>query len=105
MITRFISGIFFSGILVSFVLTIAAMLPHRLQATGQTLFQSACFGVGAILANLLGGILYQTAGPLGVFGGGALCAVVGGLVGIIALPALAEAPDETAIAAAAIPAS
>ena len=36
--TRFISGIFFGGILITFVLTIAQLLPARLQATGQTLF-------------------------------------------------------------------
>jgi len=94
MATRFVSGVFFAGIFVSFVLTIARMLPFRLQATGQTLLQAACFGVGAILANLLGGILYQTAGPPGVFGGGALCAVAGGLIGLAALPAEASLAPE-----------
>ena len=91
MVTRFASGIFFAGIFVSFVLTMARMLPARLQATGQTLFQAACFGIAAILANLIGGVLYAAAGPLGVFGAGAVCAVVGGLVGLVALPGLAEA--------------
>jgi PPP family 3-phenylpropionic acid transporter len=97
MITRAISGIFFSGFFLAFVLTIAGMLPPRLQSTGQTLFQSTCFGVAAILANLLGGILYQVAGPLGVFGGGAICVVIGGLIGLAALPRIAEAPDESAV--------
>ena len=86
MVTRFASGIFFGGILLSLVLTMARILPERLQATGQTLLQAAGFGVAAILANLLGGLLYAAAGPLGVFGGGAVCAVVGGLVGLVALP-------------------
>ncbi len=85
MVARFVSGIFFGGIVVSFVLTIAQMLPGRLQATGQTLFQAAGFGAAAILANVIGGVLYATAGPLGVFGGGALCAVLGGVVGFVAL--------------------
>jgi MFS family permease len=85
-ITRFASGIFFSGVFVSFVLTIAAMLPPRLQSTGQTLLQAACFGFAAVVANFAGGLLYQQAGPLGVFGGAAICAVIGGLVGFVAMP-------------------
>ena len=84
--TRFASGIFFGGILVSLVMTMSRILPVRLQATGQTLLQAAGFGFAAILANLLGGVLYATAGPLGVFGGGAACAVLGGLIGLAALP-------------------
>ncbi len=85
--TRFVSGIFFSGIFVSYVLTIATMLPGRLQSTGQTLFQASCFGFGAILANLIGGVLYGAVGPIGVFGVGAACAVIGGGIGLLALPA------------------
>ncbi|MGD0861685.1 MAG: MFS transporter [Candidatus Limnocylindrales bacterium] len=88
LVTRFISGIAFAGILVAFVLTIASMLPARLQSTGQTLFQATGFGVAAIVSNLLGGLLYTVAGPLGVFGGGALCAVAGAAIGYAALPEL-----------------
>ena len=93
MVTRFASGIFFGGILVSLVLTMARILPERLQATGQTLLQAAGFGVAAVLANLLGGVLYAAAGPLGVFGGGAACAVVGGFIGLVALPQDERASD------------
>jgi MFS family permease len=90
-ITRFASGIFFAGVFVSFVLTISAILPPRLQSTGQTLLQAACFGFAAVVANLLGGLLYQLAGPVGVFGGGALSALVGGIVGVVVLPSEADA--------------
>jgi MFS family permease len=86
MAIRFVSGIFFAGMIVSLVLVVASMLPRRLQSTGQTLLQACTFGVAAILANTLGGVLYQYGGPLGVFGGGALCAVVGGLFALVALP-------------------
>jgi MFS family permease len=86
LVTRFIAGIFFSGVLVAFVLTISRMLPAGLQSTGQTLLQASCYGGGAILANFLGGILYGTLGPIGVFGGGAICALVGGAIGLFALP-------------------
>jgi len=84
--TRFVSGIFFSGIFVSYVLTIATMLPQRLQSTGQTLLQASCFGIGAILANLIGGLLYGAVGAEGVFGVGAVCAVIGGVIGFAVLP-------------------
>jgi MFS transporter, PPP family, 3-phenylpropionic acid transporter len=84
--SRFVSGIFFSGIFVAYVLTMATMLPARLQSTGQTLLQASCFGIGAILANLIGGILYGAVGPAGVFGVGAACAIVGGGIGFLVLP-------------------
>jgi MFS family permease len=98
LLTRFIAGIFFSGLVVAFTLTIAKMLPAGLQSTGQTLLQAACYGVAAILANFFGGLLYQNAGPLGVFGGGAICAVIGGLVGLAALPAAGRVAPEPPIA-------
>ena len=96
--TRFMSGIFFSGIFVACVLTVAAMLPARLQSTGQTLLQAACFGIAAILANLIGGLLYGAMGPLGVFGFGAVCVVVGGGAGLVALPTGAGPVPEPAVA-------
>jgi PPP family 3-phenylpropionic acid transporter len=92
MVTRFVSGIFFAGVFVSLVLAMSRILPERLQATGQTLLQATCFGVAAILANLLGGLLYARAGALGVFGVGAVCVVIGGLIGLVALPHSERAP-------------
>jgi MFS family permease len=105
--TRFASGIFFGGIFFSFVLTMARLLPARLQATGQTLFQAACFGVAAIVANLGGGVLYTLGGPLGVFGVGGVCAIAGGLVGLVVLPGVtdAAAPAGSAPADHALPSS
>jgi len=90
--TRFISGVFFGGILITFVLTIAQLLPAGLQSTGQTLFQAAAFGVAAVVANLLGGILYTLAGPLGVFGVGAICTLAGGALGLLAVPMVLRVP-------------
>jgi PPP family 3-phenylpropionic acid transporter len=95
LLTRFISGVFFGGILITFVLTIAQLLPARLQATGQTLFQAAAFGVAAVVANFLGGVLYSIAGPLGVFGGGAICALAGGALGLVAVPRVLTVPTTT----------
>ncbi len=103
-VTRFASGIFFAGVFVSFVLTISAILPPRLQSTGQTLLQAACFGFAAVVANLLGGLLYQTGGALGVFGGAAICAALGGLLGLLVLPSRAEAGIGMEVEAEAAPA-
>ena len=99
-VTRFASGVFFAGVFVSFVLTISAILPPRLQSTGQTLLQAACFGFAAIVANLAGGLLYQQFGPVGVFGGGAVCAAIGGLVGLAVLPSEVEPEGISAAPAA-----
>ena len=101
LVTRFASGICFGGIVVSYVLAMARLLPARLSATGQTLLQATGFGLAAVVANLAGGVLYGAAGALGVFGAGAVCAAIGGLIGLVALPAQAERPFEPAVAAAA----
>jgi MFS transporter, PPP family, 3-phenylpropionic acid transporter len=90
--TRFISGVFFGGIIITFVLTIAQLLPAGLQSTGQTLFQAAAFGLAAVVANLVGGVLYSAAGPLGVFGGGAICTLAGGALGLVAVPKVLRVP-------------
>lgn len=83
--TRALTGLAFSGVVVGVVLTIGAILPADLQATGQSLFQTSAFGVAAILANLLGGLLYETIGPQ-VFGVGAVLALVAAAIGWIAFP-------------------
>jgi MFS family permease len=74
---RFLIGFCFSGVAISMVLTVARMLPGRLQATGQTLVGASGFGVGSILASLIGGYLYGNLGPWGVFGFGAICLFAG----------------------------
>ncbi|MGD0247507.1 MAG: MFS transporter [Candidatus Limnocylindrales bacterium] len=101
LVTRFASGICFGGIVVSYVLAMARLLPARLSATGQTLLQATGFGLAAIVANLAGGVLYGAAGALGVFGAGAVCAAIGGLIGLVALPAKAGSPFGPAVPAAA----
>ncbi len=84
--TRAVTGIAFSGVVVSVVLTIAMLLPADLQATGQSLFQTTAFGVGAILANILGGILFERFGPAALFGVGAGLAVTAAVIGWVAFP-------------------
>ncbi len=84
--TRVVTGIAFSGVVVGVVLTIAVLLPRDLQATGQALFQTVAFGIAAIIANVVGGVLYQVSGATALFGVGAVLAVVAAIVGWVAFP-------------------
>ena len=84
--TRAVTGIAFSGVIVGIVLTIARLLPPQLQATGQSLFQMTAFGLAAIVANVVGGLLYQYVGHAAVFGLGAVLAVVASVIGWLAFP-------------------
>ena len=70
----------------SVVLTIRAMLPADVQAAGRSLFQTTAFGVGAILANILGGILFERIGSTALFGVGATLAAIAGVVGLVTFP-------------------
>jgi PPP family 3-phenylpropionic acid transporter len=84
--SRLLTGVAMAWVIVSVVLTIARLLPSDLQATGQALFQMTAFGAAAVVANVLGGILYATSGHEAVFGLGAVLAVVAAAVGWFAIP-------------------
>ena len=85
--TRAITGLAYSGIVVGVVLTIATLLPAELQATGQSLLQTITFGFAAVVANVLGGLLYEGVGHVAVFGIGAILAVGAAVVGWLVFPA------------------
>jgi PPP family 3-phenylpropionic acid transporter len=102
--TRILTGVAFSGILVGVVLTIAALLPADLQATGQGLFQTTAFGLAAIVANVLGGALYEWGGAAALFGVCAVLAVGAALVGWLAFPARGVTPGPPQTGDAAVPA-
>ena len=84
--TRLITGVAFAWILVCVVLTIARLLPSELQATGQSLYQTFAFGFGAIIANIVGGQLYEGIGHGAVFGLGTVLAVLAAAMGWIVFP-------------------
>ena len=84
--TRAITGLAYSGIVVAVVLTIATLLPAELQATGQSLLQTITFGFAAVVANVLGGLLYEGVGHVAVFGIGAVLAVGAAVVGWLVFP-------------------
>ena len=89
--SRVVTGTAFAWILVCVVLTIARLLPSELQATGQSLYQTFAFGFGAIIANIVGGLLYENVGHAAVFGLGAVLAVVAAALGWVVFPRDARA--------------
>ena len=87
--TRVATGFAFAGLWVGSVLTMAVLLPPRLQATGQGLYQVTGFGVAAVVANIGGG-LYGTLGSAAVFAVGAVFAVAAGLLAFVVFPRRGE---------------
>ena len=96
--TRALTGIAFAGFVVSIVLTIGTLLPATLQATGQALYQTVGFGVGAIVGNALGGLVYGSLGHAAFFAMGATLAFVAAVVGWFAVPGRAGPAPAVAVA-------
>ncbi len=84
--TRLVTGFAFAGLWVGSVLTMAVLLPPRLQATGQGLYQVTGFGVAAIIANVFGGLLYGAFGAFAVFAIATVLAVIAGLLAFAVFP-------------------
>jgi len=68
----------------------AVLLPPRLQATGQGLYQVTGFGVAAVVANIGGGLLYGALGSAAVFAVAAVLATAAGLLAVIVFPRRGE---------------
>lgn len=96
--TRAVAASCFAAMLVPLVLIVARILPSRLVATGQTLLQAACWGMAALVANVLGGLSYSAFGPAITFGGAAVFAVAGALMLQVALPRGFETRSERFVA-------
>jgi MFS transporter, PPP family, 3-phenylpropionic acid transporter len=86
-IVRVVAGFLFACTWLSFILATGALLPPRLQSTGQTLLGAAAWGAGAIMANLVGGLLYGAFGPEACFAFAAGCLAVGAATVLAILPA------------------
>jgi PPP family 3-phenylpropionic acid transporter len=85
--TRVVTGLGYGSLVVAMVLTMGEILPGALQATGQTLYQAVATGLASVVGNLLGGVLYGSAGPAALFALCALSAAVGAALGWLTLPA------------------
>ncbi len=73
----------------------AVLLPPRLQATGQGLYQVTAFGVAAIVADLVGGPVYAGLGSGALFAGAAALTVAGAILSLVVFPraGVARAPE------------
>jgi MFS transporter, PPP family, 3-phenylpropionic acid transporter len=84
--TKMLIGLCFAGVTVSFVITMATILPQHLVSTGQTLYQSVGFGAAAILSNFVGAFLYELGGAEIVFLFLAAATAIGGVIAVLAVP-------------------
>jgi MFS transporter, PPP family, 3-phenylpropionic acid transporter len=84
--TRVVTGFAFAGIGVAAVLTIATLLPDRLQATGQALYQTVAFGLAAVIANVAGGFIYGALGSAVVFWLATATGVAAAMFGLAVMP-------------------
>jgi PPP family 3-phenylpropionic acid transporter len=96
--TRALTGLAFAGFIVSIVLTIAALLPATLQATGQALYQTIGFGLASIIGNALGGLVYGSLGHAAFFAIVALLAFLAAGVGWFGVPGRADPAPVAAVA-------
>ena len=103
--SRVFAGVGYGGMLVAGVMAIRYFLPPERQGTGQGLFQATCFGLSAVVVNVLGGVLHGVIGYRGLFAILAAVGVIGIAIGWRALPraggsiTLDEVPLEAEIAA------
>jgi len=92
--TRALTGAAFAGLFVAIVLTIQSTLPAPLQGTGQGLFQATAFGATAIVANLVGGFVFEAIGPGFLFALSAVLSCLAVAVAWVALPVRARPTSE-----------
>jgi MFS transporter, PPP family, 3-phenylpropionic acid transporter len=84
--SRVLSGPGYSGLWIASVMTMQQLLPSRLQGSGQALVSITTAGIASFLANLVGGLLYGSGGPVALFGISAVIAVLGAALGWQVLP-------------------
>ena len=94
--SRVLTGLAYGSLTVAVVLTVGAMLPQRLQASGQALFGMSASGIASVGGNLGGGILFGAYGHGAVFACGAIGAVAAAIVAWRFLPARGEVRVGTA---------
>lgn len=78
--SQMLNGFAYAATIFAAVLSIAALLPAELQGTGQGLYQTVAFGVAAICANAIGGLIYESSGAVTLFLGCAILAMLGAAV-------------------------
>jgi len=80
-----LEGIGFALLFTTGVIAIGRMAPKALYATGQSVAMTASFGVGPILGAGLGGLVYDSFGPVVLYSAASALALAGGAVAWVAL--------------------
>jgi PPP family 3-phenylpropionic acid transporter len=73
-------GCGFSLLFTSSVVIVGRLVPEGLYSTGQSMSSTASFGVAPIVGGALGGLLFQHLGPLTLYVGASVLALIGGAV-------------------------
>ena len=88
--SRVLTGFGYGALTVGIVLTVGAMLPARLQASGQALYGMSASGIASIVSNLGGGFLFGAYGHAPVFAIAAVAALAAVFVAWRYFPARGE---------------
>ncbi len=78
-------GVGFALLFTTTVIAIGRMVPPALYSTGQSVAMTAGFGLGPILGAGLGGVVYETFGPVVLYSAASALTLAGGGVAWIAL--------------------
>ena len=89
-ISRVLTGFGYGVLTVGIVLTVGAMLPARLQASGQALYGMSASGIASIISNLGGGIVFGAYGHVPVFAAATVAALAATVVAWRYFPARGE---------------
>ena len=92
-LTRLLTGVFFGTLLAARVLVVARLLPLELQGTGQTLVSAIAFGLGTVLGDVLGGVVYAAFGATAFFGLAGAMALAGGIGAWLIVRSTERPPD------------
>ncbi len=77
---QLLHGLCFASLWTSGVVEAQRLAPPGLEATAQSLFGMAVFGVAVALANAMGGVIYRDYGYGALFGAAALVAALGAII-------------------------
>ena len=89
-VSRVLTGFGYGALTVGIVLTVGAMLPARLQASGQALYGMSALGIASIISNLGGGVVFGAYGHVPVFAAAAVAALAATVVAWRFFPARGE---------------
>jgi MFS transporter, PPP family, 3-phenylpropionic acid transporter len=85
-VSRLISGAGYSGLWIATVTTVRSLLPPGLQGSGQALISMTTVGAAGFVANVVGGVVFATAGHAALYTIAAVFGLAGAAMGWAVLP-------------------